>query len=89
VLICLLVPIYDVRDMSGFEFLPEQLSDVNNLPQWVPDFSSETDLDADQYVVTVGYTENTFLAGGREPGQPKTPAVLLNVMFVIVLGNVA
>jgi hypothetical protein len=83
------VPIYDVRDMSSFEFLPDQMSNLKNLRQWVPDFSSETDLDADQYVVTVGYTANTFPAGGRELGQPKTPAILLNVMFVIVLGNVA
>jgi hypothetical protein len=81
------VPIYDVRNVSEFEFLPEQLATIKDLPRWVPDFSSETDLEADQYVVTVGYTANTFPAGGREIGQPKTPALLLNVMFVIVLGN--
>jgi hypothetical protein len=47
------------------------------------------DLEANKYITTVGYTADTFPAGGKDTGMPKMPGVLLNVMFIIVLGFAA
>ena len=80
------MPIYDVRHLDSFEFRPRDLWDLGALPLWVPDESTNGDLDANRFVATVGYTVNTFPTGGRDTGLPPAPAMLLNVMFVLVLG---
>jgi hypothetical protein len=83
------VPIYDAREAPGFDFHPEQLLGLKNLPRWDGMLTAGDDLEADKYITTVGYTANTFPAGGKDTGLPKMPGVLFNVMFVIVLGFAA
>ena len=80
------MPIYDVRKLDSFDFRPRDLRDLTSLPLWEPDDSTNGDLDVNRFVATVGYTVNTFPSGGRDTGLPPTTAVLLNIMFVLVLG---
>jgi hypothetical protein len=53
---------------------------MEQLPRWEP---ADDDPVANRYVATVGYTVNTFPAGGRDA---QTTAVLFNIMFVLILG---
>ena len=80
------MPIYDVRQLDSFDFRPRDLRDITSLPRWDPENTTDGDLDANRFVATIGYTVNTFQTGGRETGMPQMPAVLLNIMFVLVLG---
>lgn len=80
------MPIYDVRQVDSFDFRPRALRDLAALPHWQPDDSTTGDLDVNRFVATVGYTVNTFPSGGRDTGLPPMTAVLLNIMFVLVLG---
>jgi hypothetical protein len=81
------VPIYDVRFDESFDFLPSQLRDIATLPRWDSGNEMQGDLTANKYVATVGYTVNTFSGGGKDTGMQQMPAVLLNIMFVLVLGQ--
>lgn len=74
--------------MADFAFLPDQLQDVTKLPRWDSDEEMGGDLEANRYVATVGYTVNTFPSGGKDTGMPAMPAVLLNIMFVLLLGTI-
>ena len=81
------MPIYDVRHVPDFQFLPAQLHDIKQLPRWNPEENNGEDLEGDKYVATVGYTANTFAPSGKDSGSPATPMLLMNVMFVIILGS--
>jgi hypothetical protein len=83
------VPIYDVRKVKDFDFVPEQLRNIKKLPHWVSEDHSDGDLESNKYIATVAYTVNTFPSGGRETGLPAMTAVLLNVLFVMILGHAA
>jgi hypothetical protein len=80
------VPIYDVRSDKSFDFLPSQLRKIGTLPRWESENDSDGDLAPNKYVATIGYTVNTFSGGGKDTGMQQMPAVLLNIMFVLVLG---
>ena len=80
------MPIYDVRHLPSFDFRPRELRDIASLPRWDAQHETDGDLDANSFVATVGYTVNTFPTGGRDTGMPAMPTVLLNIMFVMVLG---
>ena len=67
-------------------FSAAQLQDLANLPRWHSDGDTGDELEPDRYVACVGYTAYTFPAGGKDTNQPATPAVMFNVMFVLILG---
>ena len=76
----------DSGNQADFSFLPGQLHLLDRLPRWGPDEEFIDDLESNKYVATVGYTANTFPSGGRDSGLPQSTAVLMNIMFVIILG---
>jgi hypothetical protein len=80
------VPIYDIRSDQSFDFLPSQLREIATLPRWDSENEMQGDLAPNKYVATIGYTASTFSGGGKDTGMQQMPAVLLNVMFVLVLG---
>jgi hypothetical protein len=77
------VPIYDARGRRDFMFTHENMQQLTQLPLYD---GGNTDLPADS-LVTIGYAANeyTYTAKMEHEG---LPVASLNVLFVILIGDV-
>jgi hypothetical protein len=77
-----LVPIYDARQQSEFNFSGSSLAALDQLPRFENDMEDPA---GGEYICTVGYTVNSWT---KTRNGPEEFCVTLNIQFVIILGKI-
>lgn len=79
------VPIYDARKEKRFNFSLTDLQEISKLPRFK---HGNTDLPAEEYVATVGFTVGSFMSSAANSQVKARISIAMNIMFVILLGRI-